>query len=135
MPKELPKKNAQGKRALRTKQDKKSLRLISRSALEIINSLSAHIAILDQDGVILATNRAWEDFARANEIRMRPDMINVNYLAICDSALKSDSAENAGEVSELPRKSRWPLLSKEAGQQKKSLRSCPFQKTPSAFTA
>ena len=73
--------------------------LTSRSALEIINSLSAHIAILDHSGIILATNGAWADFAKANKIRMRPDMIGANYLGICDRAL-SDSAENAGEVSE-----------------------------------
>lgn len=87
MPKELPKK------------EKNPFRLTSRSALEIINSLSAHIAILDQSGTILATNGAWADFAKANKIRMRPDTVNVNYLEICDRAL-SDSAENAWEVSE-----------------------------------
>ena len=58
------------------KNDEKSLRLFSRYALGITNSLSAHIAILDQNGVILATNRAWQDFAKANKIRMRPDTVN-----------------------------------------------------------
>lgn len=72
MPKELPKK------------DKKPFRLTSRSALDIINSLSAHIAILNRDGTILATNKAWADFAKANKIRMRPDTVNINYLEICD---------------------------------------------------
>ena len=87
MPKELP------------KEEKNPFRLTSQSALEIIDSLSAHIAILDQSGTILATNGAWADFAKANKIRMRPDTVNVNYLEICDRAL-SDSAENAWEVSE-----------------------------------
>lgn len=87
MPKQLPKK------------EKNPFRLTSRSALEIINSLSAHIAILDHNGTILATNGVWADFAKANKIRMRPDTVNVNYLEICDRAL-SDSVENAGEVSE-----------------------------------
>jgi DNA-binding CsgD family transcriptional regulator len=100
MPKQLPKKDVRGEGALRTKKEKQSFRLTSRSALDIIDSLSAHIAILDQNGIILATNRAWEDFAIANKIRMRPDTININYLEICDRALKDDSAENAGEVSE-----------------------------------
>ena len=95
----MPRKDARGEGALRTKKEKNPFRLTSRSALEIINSLSAHIAILDQNGTILATNEAWADFAKANKIRMRPDMVNVNYLEICDRAL-SDSAENAGEVSE-----------------------------------
>ncbi|MBL0712349.1 MAG: hypothetical protein JJV98_01500, partial [Desulfosarcina sp.] len=99
MPKQLPKKDARGEGALRTKKKKNFLRLTSRFALDIINSLSAHIAILDHNGTILATNEAWADFAKANKIRMRPDMVDVNYLEICDRAL-SDSAENAGEVSE-----------------------------------
>ena len=84
---------------MRTKKKKNFLQLTSRFALDIINSLSAHIAILDHNGTILATNEAWADFAKANKIRMRPDMVDVNYLEICDRAL-SDSAENAGEVSE-----------------------------------
>jgi DNA-binding CsgD family transcriptional regulator len=99
MPKKLPEKDAPGEGPLRTIKEKKSFRLTSRSALGIINSLSAHIAILDQNGTILATNRAWADFAKANKIRMRPDTVDVNYLEICDRAL-SDSAENAEEVSE-----------------------------------
>lgn len=99
MPKKLPEKDAPGEGPLRTIKEKKSFRLTSRSALGIINSLSAHIAILDQNGTILATNGAWADFANANKIRMRPDTVNVNYLEICDRALRN-SAENAGEVSE-----------------------------------
>ncbi|MBL0731959.1 MAG: helix-turn-helix transcriptional regulator [Desulfosarcina sp.] len=95
----MPRKDARGEGALRTKKEKNSFRLTSRSALEIINSLSAHIAILDQNGTILATNEAWADFAKANKIRIRPDMVNVNYLEICDRAL-SDSAVKAGDVSE-----------------------------------
>ena len=32
----------------------------------ILDALSAHIAILDCKGVILKTNRAWREFAKAN---------------------------------------------------------------------
>ncbi len=99
MPEKLSKKDVRGKGALQAKIEKKSFRLTSRSALGIMNSLSAHIAILDQNGTILATNGAWAEFAKANKIQMRPDTVNINYLEICDRAL-SDSAENAGEVSE-----------------------------------
>lgn len=95
----MPKKDAQGEGALQTKIEKKAFRLTSRSAIGIMNSLSAHIAIIDQNGMILATNDAWADFAKANKMQMRPDTVNVSYLEICDRAL-SDSAENAGEVSE-----------------------------------
>jgi DNA-binding CsgD family transcriptional regulator len=65
----------------------------------VLNSLSAHIAILDQEGVIIETNRAWKEFAQANQIRMRPDTLGVNYIKLCESA-KGDSAERSREVAE-----------------------------------
>ncbi len=68
-------------------------------ARTILNSLSAHIAIIDQDGFILETNDAWKSFAESNKIRMRPDTLNVNYLDICDSAL-GESAEAAHAVAD-----------------------------------
>lgn len=57
-----------------------------RFAQTILNSLSAHVAILDKNGRILETNLAWREFAQQNRIRMRPDTLNVNYLDICDNA-------------------------------------------------
>jgi len=33
---------------------------------KIFNSLSAHIAIIDADGVILETNLAWKNFSMTN---------------------------------------------------------------------
>lgn len=59
------------------------------SAQTILDSLSAHVAILDENGFILKTNRAWKQFAEHNSIQMRPDTIKVNYLEICDSENKS----------------------------------------------
>lgn len=35
----------------------------------ILNALSAHIAIFDENGVILETNRAWRAFAPSNSLR------------------------------------------------------------------
>jgi DNA-binding CsgD family transcriptional regulator len=56
-------------------------------ATTVLNSLSAHIAILDADGVILETNKAWRRFAAENSDRGDADhAIGVNYLAICDAA-------------------------------------------------
>ncbi len=53
---------------------------------DIINSLSAHIVILDKEGFILETNQAWREFATKNG--MPPSFVwkGVNYLAICDKA-------------------------------------------------
>jgi DNA-binding CsgD family transcriptional regulator len=53
---------------------------------EIIDSLSAHIAILDQDGVIVLTNRAWQEFGTANGLAGPLDSLGQNYLDISEQA-------------------------------------------------
>ena len=55
-------------------------------ARTVLNSLSAHIAILDADGVIIETNDAWRTFAREGRLAGAEDCIGTNYLAICDAA-------------------------------------------------
>ena len=50
----------------------------------ILDAMSAHIAILDRNGVILKTNRAWREFAKANGVRTDPATMRVNYLNVCD---------------------------------------------------
>ncbi len=69
----------------------------------MIDSLSAHIAILDKSGVILKTNHAWQKFASSNNAMMHPDMTGINYLALCDST-KGDSFPEAKQVAEGIRK-------------------------------
>ncbi len=69
-----------------------------RFAEAVLNSLSAHIAILGREGVIIETNRAWKAFAQANDIRMRPDTLGVNYTELCESSV-GDSADQALEVA------------------------------------
>jgi len=53
---------------------------------EIIDSLSAHIAILDKEGVILLTNRAWQEFGAANSLEGPFDSLGQNYLSITEQA-------------------------------------------------
>ena len=60
--------------------------MASNYAETILNSLSAHIAVINENGIIIETNRAWQQFARANDVGMRSDMLNINYLDICDTA-------------------------------------------------
>lgn len=83
----------------RRKETQKTLKLIDWFAHVVLNSLSAHIAILDEKGVIIQTNQAWKDFAQANSIGIRPSTIGENYLDLCDSA-SGESAEGAHEVAE-----------------------------------
>lgn len=62
----------------------------------VVNSLSAHVAILDEQGVILETNEAWQDFAKANGMKEGWDCVGVNYYSICRGG-ESDSPGD-GEV-------------------------------------
>jgi PAS domain S-box-containing protein len=54
----------------------------------VVDSLSAHVAILDERGLIVAVNRAWERFAQANGVDVTNTRtgINLNYLDMCESA-------------------------------------------------
>lgn len=75
-----------------------SQRKIIDSAWPILDALDVHIAVLDRDGVILHTNRAWNEFASKNpqEDGSAPAHVGVgtNYLSICHTAVGS-SAESA----------------------------------------
>ncbi len=64
----------------------------------VLNSLSAHIAILDAQGTILETNQAWRSFAE--QIRDTPSnrFLGANYLQVCDQA-QGEGAEDARAVA------------------------------------
>ncbi len=62
-------------------------------AMAVLNSLSAHIAILDAEGIILQTNQAWRDYARRNSLQGTPDAVGANYLAICDATGGPDARD------------------------------------------
>ncbi len=60
-----------------------------------LDSVSAHIAILDKDGNIIETNRAWSKFGVDNGIETEPSCIGRNYLEVCDRASKEELDEPA----------------------------------------
>ncbi|MFW5748205.1 MAG: PAS domain-containing sensor histidine kinase [Chloroflexota bacterium] len=60
-----------------------------------LDALSAHIAILDETGTIIAVNTAWCRFADINEFTGRSYGLGINYLAICDAATGRNSKEGA----------------------------------------
>ncbi|MDJ0784600.1 MAG: LuxR C-terminal-related transcriptional regulator [Desulfosarcinaceae bacterium] len=64
----------------------------------VLNSLSAHIAILDGDGIILETNRAWRNFAIANGMPQDYTAIGENYLQVCDAA-QDEAGQYARQVA------------------------------------
>ena len=48
----------------------KALQLSEQLFKNILNSLSANIAIIDPDGIIIETNQAWRRFAEDNHLKM-----------------------------------------------------------------
>lgn len=68
-------------------------------ARTVLDSLSAHIAILDENGVILETNKAWRTYAVKNGMPQAYNPIGINYLEICD-ATNGTSAADAAQVAQ-----------------------------------
>lgn len=64
-----------------------------------LSTLSAHIAIIDSSGTIVAVNQAWRDFAASNGAIFSKAMEGVNYLTVCDSAT-GDQSEYAAAFAE-----------------------------------
>ena len=59
-----------------------------------VDTLPLQVAILDDDGTILYTNRAWREFGDRNDIDGASDTIGVDYLAVTESA-DTDTAQTA----------------------------------------
>ena len=62
-----------------------------RFARATIDALSAHICVLDENGIILAVNQAWRVFAEANPPITQNVLEGANYLAVCDAASGEDA--------------------------------------------
>ncbi|WP_261345618.1 HD domain-containing phosphohydrolase [Paludisphaera soli] len=60
------------------------------SARAVLDSLTAHLAILDSSGTILTVNRAWRAFAAANAPAGARVSEGTNYLRVCDEAEGED---------------------------------------------
>ena len=52
----------------------------------VLDSLAAHIAILDESGVVITVNRSWRDLATANALAGAHVSEGANYLQVCDEA-------------------------------------------------
>jgi len=64
-----------------------------------LDALGAHVAVLDAQGTILTTNRAWREFAEANGGSWPTVGEGANYLAVCAKAAGAGSTD-AVRVSE-----------------------------------
>ena len=100
--------------------------LFSRS---VIDSLSAHIAVLDREGKIILVNNAWEEFAEANAAVEQVSNVGIgqNYLTVCEQDATDQNlqivAENMRKILEgerhhftieypchAPQEERWFLM-------------------------
>lgn len=63
----------------------------------ILNSLSAHIAVLNRQGEIIYVNEAWNEFAKKNgDPTLKKTGVGVNYLEVARKAMVADAI--AGEA-------------------------------------
>lgn len=83
-------------KSLRASRDELERSLEARQAL--INSLPAHIALLDGEGEILDVNEQWRNFGRNNDISDAAFGVGMNYFAVCDNA-SGEWADGAREFS------------------------------------
>ena len=58
-----------------------------------IDSLPAHLAILDESGSIISVNSAWRHFALANDFSGRDYGMGANYLDVCARATGANATE------------------------------------------
>lgn len=71
---------------------KRTEQLLSSSQLflaSILDALSAHIAIVDDRGTVLAVNEAWREFARRHGLRMPAYGVGANYLEVTRPAVRA----------------------------------------------
>ncbi len=72
---------------------------IGEQLLAFMASMPAHVAVVDQNGAIVAVNGTWRAFARANGGDQGKVAEGANYLAVCDGA-RGAQAENAAVFAE-----------------------------------
>ncbi|WP_162820769.1 sensor histidine kinase [Microvirga calopogonii] len=68
-----------------------------------LDALSAHIAVLDEAGTIIAVNQAWRAFAHASGYADENHGVGMNYLAVCERAasLSQEAARTAEALREI----------------------------------
>lgn len=54
----------------------------------ILDSLDAHIVVIDEKGMIRYVNRAWKDFSKENGGNADSNWHKFNYLSLCTAAVK-----------------------------------------------
>ncbi len=71
------------------------LRESERTALAVVDGLSAQIAIVDSNGRVLAVNARWREFAKENRGSLVAVGEGANYLSVCDGAARHNGCAAA----------------------------------------
>ena len=87
----------------RNKQDEAARQKLEQELLEsynfnvsILDSLTAQIAVLDAQGIIVADNQAWRQFGQEENMQAsNPSLLGVNYLNICTDESSCDNTNLA----------------------------------------
>ena len=66
-----------------------------------LDALTAHIAILDETGVIIAVNAAWRRFADENDLCDPTYGIGTSYLTVCEAVTGQDAKQAAAVASSI----------------------------------
>ncbi|AUC80076.1 hypothetical protein CW736_12165 [Nonlabens sp. MB-3u-79] len=97
---------------------------------EVLSSLSAHIAVIDRNGDLLAVNKAWKDFGNKNGVASLNNIsAGSNYFDVCKQAIEKGDQDAAKALTGIqsvlhkekeqfemeyachtPKKQRWFLL-------------------------
>ena len=65
----------------------------------LLDTLSAHVAIIDSTGDVVAVNEVWRNFAESNGAALSKVTESTNYLRVCESA-RGDQSEYAAAFAE-----------------------------------
>jgi PAS domain S-box-containing protein len=71
---------------------------LASAQVSILNALPAHVALVDQHGVIISVNEGWRKFAGTNALQDADSGVGRNYLEICEQAA-GPYAEEAHRVA------------------------------------
>jgi len=63
-----------------------------------LDSLSAQVAVLDELGIVVMTNRAWREFAAADSSAPGLAGVGANYLAACENAGNAQATRMAAQL-------------------------------------
>ena len=80
------------------KEQETALRTLAGAQTATLDGVPAHLALVDAVGRIVATNKAWDDFARLNGAGGSNFGTGANYIEVCRTAT-GDCAEEAQDVA------------------------------------